>query len=144
MAAIPAMDTPTAMPIVAAVDSPSCFGLSSAPPVLVGVAVGSVEEVGGVEVGVEEAEVVVRSPFAALKKSLWLTLMGVSESEQAPDMVVYTSCTSFLAFSPRHLAVLMMKLPPLPQKHVLRAGAVSPLHLDVFAAWYMHGWEAWG
>ena len=92
MAATPAMDTPTAMPIVAPVDRPPCFELSSASPVLVGVAVGSVEEVGGVDVGVdvgvEAVEVVVRSPFAALKKSLWLTLMGVSESEHASDMVV--------------------------------------------------------
>lgn len=86
------MDAPTAIPIVAPVDNEPSFLPGSASSVFVGVAVGSVEEVGlavGVDVGLDDDEVVVSScPFAAAKKSLWLTLMRVLESVQAPDMVV--------------------------------------------------------
>jgi len=77
-------------------------------------------------------------PLAALMKSLWLTLMGVFDPVHACNIVAYTLCTSAMSSVPRHLAVLVMKLPLLPQKQVLSSLAVEPEHFDLLAALLRH------
>lgn len=150
MASIPTAAAPTAMPIVAPFERPAELLLFPFPfplPLLAFVSVGvAVDEPFvavdvDVAVAVELADVVVvTSPFAAFVKSFSLIDIGVFEVSQALDMVLYTAPTSALSFLPRHCAAVMMKPPPLLQRHLFRAAAVSPLHLEDAEAELRQDW----
>lgn len=157
MAINPRAAAPTAMPIVAPVDKPPpslSFPLLlslSLEFVSVDVAVADDDVEDAVEVPLDAVLVVevepfvvvlvVSSPFAAARKSLWLTVIGVLETVQACSMVSYTFCTSLLSFCPRHRAAFVMKLPPLPHKHSFIACALSPVHFDAVEASFRHDCE---
>lgn len=140
MKATPAMEAPTAIPIVAPEDRP-CFLLSLLSSDLAGVSVEvdvALEEE-DVEVAVavaeeeEEVVLVVSLPLAASSNCFCETVMAVPEVPQASAMVLYVDPTSSGSSLPRQAAALVMKSPPLLQRQLLSSFGVSPWHLDDFA-----------